>query len=202
MKFCFFLICILSYSTTYSKVELHVDAGIGLNSRPYYKFDRMLTPAAKPTLNIAGSADVLYNVGKWQIGAGIHIQQMSRKDGSTTYVNANPAYIVCLIGNRKVGGFYYGIGIGYLVRSQYDQIIKEEGNEKAMYVYNGNGLNTNLHAGYSKYFGKFGIIGQLNGNFVYASDKFIMSSGSSPIEDNYKFGYFHYSFLIGVGYRF
>ncbi len=190
------------FNTTYAQVEIHLNGGIGINSRPYHEFNRVLAKTANPVVNIALAGDALYNYKGWQFGIGLHVQKMSSRDNDykTTYVYGNPAFVVSAIANRKVNNLYFGVGLGYLITPAPDQLMDESGATKTNYGISGNGVNANLHTGYSIYFGKFGINGQVNGNCAFLRNRIgIHHAGSSDLD--YGIWYFHYSLLFGVSYK-
>lgn len=198
MRILISIICLCIVNVAYAKVEVRLKGGLGINSRAYHKFERILPQTADPVLHIAVAGDVLYDYKKWQFGVGLHVQKMSSEESNRAYVYGSPAYIISAIANRKINNMYVGIGLGYLTTPKPSSIEEKQGSITTIHAISGNGFNANVHIGYSVYFGKFSINGQLNGNCAFIKSRIGIMSGSNV---SYSIWYPHYSVQAGIGYR-
>lgn len=157
MKKGFILIAVLfSFTAAHAqKLELGVHAGAGFNTVPQTGRDSVLPDNAGGQVSYAVSIKALTNVGAWQFGLGLDMQQISAEYAPTKYVFANPATTLYLIANYDVGyNFYAGIDAGLLFASSANYTSYSDNNKlvpDVVYLEPGKGFAAGGHFGYNYY---------------------------------------------------
>jgi hypothetical protein len=194
-----------SCSSMAQKLELGLHGGIGFNSIPQNSTDSVLPPSTSAIPAYAVSIKAISNVRKWwQVGIGIDLQQIGRKDTGTRYIFANPASPVYLMVNRKITEWIYAgadFGLMFANSPNYIKYTDNTGSKiDVAYFEPGTGYSTGLRIGYAGFLNRhFDINAELAGHYAKYGYSWARKDNTGTLlrgEDKYSCLYF--TVLVGI----
>ena len=196
-----FLLAFSSITLFAQKLEIGMHGGIGFNTVPKNSTDSVIPPASSAVITYVVSIKAFTNLGRWQIGAGIDLQKISRKSPTTKYVFANPASPIYLMVNRTFmatykGYIYAGADFGLMfANSAYRAQFSNNNIATADVIYfeRGNGFTYGAHVGgslnLSNRFDLTGEIGAKHTKYSYNFTHFDKFGIKTTGNDKYSFIY-------------